>query len=282
MTLLMAKVRINDRRVYKTFKERAATLFAVLSGVLIFVDIPEKARLSVGFTAVLIVALLYVALWRWANDLQHISVDIEGSTVDIKVGNLFDEPGFKAISFNEFFDTIVDDRIISNASLNGIFINEQVGENLSALDEHIDHYNFDDDAVVERGIARSAGRTTRYKLGTICVYGEFLLTALTKFDKHDNASLTMPEYLGFLIAFWDQVNRVYAQRSVSAAIFGSGITRIKGHSNIAEEDLLKIMLWTFRISEMRFKYPAKLTIVIHPDKIDTINLLDIKSVRNGV
>ena len=278
----MAKVRINDRRVYKTFKERAATLFAVLSGVLIFVDIPEKARLSVGFTAVLIVALLYVALWRWANDLQHISVDIEGSTVDIKVGNLFDEPGFKAISFNEFFDTIVDDRIISNASLNGIFINEQVGENLSALDEHIDHYNFDDDAVVERGIARSAGRTTRYKLGTICVYGEFLLTALTKFDKHDNASLTMPEYLGFLIAFWDQVNRVYAQRSVSAAIFGSGITRIKGHSNIAEEDLLKIMLWTFRISEMRFKYPAKLTIVIHPDKIDTINLLDIKSVRNGV
>lgn len=278
----MAKVRINDRRVYKTFKERAATLFAVLSGMLIFVDIPEKARLSVGFAVVLIVALLYVALWRWANDLQHISVDIEGSTVDIKVGNIFDEPGFKAISFNEFFDTIVDDRIISKASLNGIFINEQVGDNLSTLDEHIDHYDFDDEAVVEKDVARSAGRTTRYKLGTICVYGEFLLTALTKFDKHDNASLTMPEYLGFLIAFWDQVNRVYAQRSVSAAIFGSGITRIKGHSNIAEEDLLKIMLWTFRISEMRFKYPAKLTIVIHPDKIDTINLLDIKSVRNGV
>jgi hypothetical protein len=33
---------------------------------------------------------------------------------------------------------------------------------------------------------------------------------------------------------------------------------------------------------MRFKYPAKLTIVIHKDKIDQINLLDIKSARNGV
>ena len=42
------------------------------------------------------------------------------------------------------------------------------------------------------------------------------------------------------------------------------------------------MLWTFRISEMRFKYPAKLTIIIHKDKIGQINLLDIKSVRNGV
>ena len=92
----------------------------------------------------------------------------------------------------------------------------------------------------------------------------------------------MPEYLEFLINFWDRVNNVYAQKSVSTTIFGSGITRINGHKNIADEDLLKIMLWTFRISEMRFKYPAKLTIVIHKDKIDQINLLDIKSVRNGV
>lgn len=92
----------------------------------------------------------------------------------------------------------------------------------------------------------------------------------------------MPEYLEFLVNFWDEVNKIYAQKNVSTTIFGSGITRIKGHKNISDEDLLKIMLWTFRISEMRFKYPAKLTIVISADKIEKINLLDIKSVRNGV
>lgn len=84
------------------------------------------------------------------------------------------------------------------------------------------------------------------------------------------------------INFWDKVNRVYAQKSVSTTIFGSGITRIKNHRNISDEDLLKIMLWTFRISEMRFKYPAKLTIVVHKDKIDQINLLDVRAVRNGL
>ncbi len=42
------------------------------------------------------------------------------------------------------------------------------------------------------------------------------------------------------------------------------------------------MLWTFRISEMRFKYPAKLTIVIHEEKINKINLFDIQTVKNGV
>jgi hypothetical protein len=65
-------------------------------------------------------------------------------------------------------------------------------------------------------------------------------------------------------------------------IFGSGITRIRGHKNIKDEGLLKIMLWTFRIGEMRFRYPAKLTIVIHSSRIDQINLLDIKSAKNGV
>lgn len=92
----------------------------------------------------------------------------------------------------------------------------------------------------------------------------------------------MPEYLEFLIKFWDKVNKVYAQKSVSVPIFGSGITRIKEHKNITDEELLKIMLWTFRISEMRFKHPAKLTIVIHEDKIDQISLLDLKLARNGL
>ena len=92
----------------------------------------------------------------------------------------------------------------------------------------------------------------------------------------------MPQYLEFLINFWDSVNRVYSQKSVSVPIFGSGITRIKEHKNINDEELLKIMLLTFRVSEMKFKYPAKLNIVIHKDKIAAINLLDIKAIENGI
>lgn len=92
----------------------------------------------------------------------------------------------------------------------------------------------------------------------------------------------MPEYLEFLISFWDKVNRVYTQKSVSVPIFGSGLTRIKGHKTIDEQDLLKIMLWTFRVSEMRFKHPAKLTIMIHEGKIDKVNLLELKTARNGL
>jgi hypothetical protein len=129
---------------------------------------------------------------------------------------------------------------------------------------------------------RAKGKKRRHQIGTICIYEDYLLTAFSKFDANNKAVLTMPEYLEFLINFWDKVNNVYGQKDVSTTIFGSGITRIKGHKTIGDEDLLKIMLWTFRISEMRFKYPARLTVVIHESKIGKINLLDIKSARNGV
>ena len=126
------------------------------------------------------------------------------------------------------------------------------------------------------------GKTKKYKLGTICILDEYLLVAFSKFDSKNQANLTMPEYLEFLINFWDNVNRVYSQKDVSVTIFGSGITRIKEHKNISDENLLKIMLWTFKISEMRFKYPAKLSIIIHEDKINSINLFDIKAIENGL
>ena len=181
--------------------------------------------------------------------MREINLTIEESTVVIKTGDIFKQEGLKVIAFNEYFDTQVDERIIAQASLNGKFIR---------------------------------GKKQKFEIGTICVYHDYILTALSKFNRHNEAYLTMPEYLGFLINFWDKVNRVYAQKSVSVPIFGSGLTRIKGHKIIDEQDLLKIMLWTFRISEMRFKHPAKLTIMIHEGKIDKVNLLELKTARNGL
>ena len=188
----------------------------------------------------------------------------------------------EVIAFNEYFDTQVDDVIISHNSLNGLYIDNYLAGSVSDLDHRISNHQFEEDELLEVNHKRKVGKTQKYSLGTIFVNNDYLLTAFSKFDDKNRAFLTMPDYLAFLINFWDKVNRIYAQKSVSVPIFGSGITRIKEHKNISDEDLLKIMLWTFRISEMRFKFPAKLTIVIHKDKIDKINLLDIKSARNGL
>ena len=278
----MAKVSFIDKRIVKKFLEITSAVSGTLSAVVLFVDIPVEWKLRAGWTFLILLTLTYLTIWVWSNNLNSINIDIEGSDVAIKVGDIFKQPGLKAIAINEYFDTQVDNKIISEGSLNGIFIKKHLDISASELDRHIENYTFDGSEILENKDDRKQGKKQKYKIGTICIYKDYLLTTFSKFDENNKALLTMPEYLEFLINFWDKVNNVYAQQSVSTTIFGSGITRIKGHKNIADEDLLKIMLWTFRISEMRFKYPAKLTIVIHKDKIDQINLLDIKSVKNGV
>ena len=275
------KVKITDRTVLREFLKNVSVISAFFTIAFIFIDIPAEYKTYSGLAVAFFFMLLYVGLWWRYNNLKKLNLIIDGSKVTVTAGDLFKQSGLKAIAFNEYFDTQVDDKIISKSSLNGIFIEKFSNRSLEDLNQIINDYQFEEGELLEGEIDR-LGKSKKYKLGTICVVDEFLLVAFSKFDKQNKAVLSMPEYLEFLINFWDSVNRVYSQKSVSVPIFGTGITRIKEHKNISDEELLKIMLWTFRISEMRFKYPAKLNIIIHESKIDSINLMDIKAVKNGI
>lgn len=278
----MLKVDFFDKKVRDEFFKYASGINAGIAAIVLFWEIPKECKSLAGFTWVAILIFIYFFIWYRANKLKSIDLSVDGSTVTIKTGDIFSERGLKAIAFNEYFDTQVDDMIIAHRSLNGIFITRKMSCSVMDLDKHIAQYTFAREDVADVNHGRLLGKKQKYELGTICVWDDYLLTAFSKFNEHNEARLTMPEYLSFLINFWDRVNRVYAQQSVSVPIFGSGITRIKEHKNINDEDLLKIMLWTFRISEMRFTHPAKLTIVVHKDKIDRINLFDLQSARNGL
>lgn len=276
------KVSIFDRQVRDSFLKIAAGIGAALSTFLLFVSIPDDRKLHSLVSFAVVLTVIYLVIWWRANSLKEVTIKIDGTSVTVKAADIFREKGLKAIAFNEYFDTIVDNKLISERSLNGIFLTSHLNGTIQELDAEIERHPFEEGEIVDQQVPRVAGKSVKFRLGTIFVKDDFLLTAMSKFDSSNRANLTMPEYLEFLIRFWDRVNKVYAQRTVVTPVFGSGITRIRGHRNISDEDLLKIMLWTFRISEMRFKYPAKLTIVIHKDKIDQVNLFDLNHLRNGV
>lgn len=281
----LSKVRFFDKRIWTTFWKFFSVISGALSFVYLFKIIPETDKnlnLCIGLSCLFILICTYASIWIYYNILTKIKVDIDGSEIVIKKGDLFKEDGLKVIGFNEYFDTKVDDLIIAHRSLNGIYINSKYKENTDDLDRHIAKYCESEDILDPNVYRKKGGKTVKYKLATIVVIEDYILTAFTKFDDENRANLTMTEYIDFLIKFWDRVNEIYAQRNISVPIFGSGITRIKEHKSITDEDLLKIMLWTFKISESRFKYPAKLIIVIHEDKINQINLLDIKSLAKGL
>ena len=271
------KVSIFDKDILKQFSNICATIIAILSAVLIFLDIPNQWRITSGVVYVVFLSVIYIFLWIRANRLRQIDIKIGITTVVIKSGDIFKEDGLKAIAFNEYFDTRVDDKIIAKKSLNGQFILNHI-DDVDKLNSDIESDDDLKNSIIGKGVKRKQGKTTKYKLGSsILINDEYILTAFSRFNKNNQAELTIQEYVNFLLTFWNEINRLYAQRSVTVPVFGSGITRFKnGFEDIDINELLRIMIWTFKVSKIKFAYPAKLTIIVHNDLLNQVNLYKLK------
>lgn len=116
---------------------------------MIFVDIPTENKLTLGIIFLIILFLLYFGIWFKSNNLSEINLDVEGSIVTVKVYDLFRQDGFKVIAFNEYFDTQVDDVIISHNSLNGLYIDNYLAGSVSDLDHRISNHQFEEDELLE-------------------------------------------------------------------------------------------------------------------------------------
>ncbi len=147
---------------------------------------------------------------------------------------------FKVIAFNEYFDTVVDDDIISRTSLNGLFIENELNASVEELDRYIEKDLSNRRIKIGKIVTRHKGKKVKYPIGTICKYNDFLITAFSKFDKDNKACLTMKEYIDFLMKFWEEIDRVYAGKSVSIPLLGSGITRFTENISISDQELKEL------------------------------------------
>nr|WP_243240408.1 macro domain-containing protein [Clostridium cibarium] len=195
--------------------------------------------------------------------------------MQIKVGDIFSQEGLKVIGVNEYFDNIVDNAIISKNSLHGRYIMNNY-ENTVNLDKEIEMDSHLMELKSGYNNERKIGKKQKYKLGSIFVDGEYLLTSFAKFDDKNRAYLYMNDYINFLLNFWNEIDIIYSGRSVTIPLFGSGITRFKEYDHITDQELLELLIWSFKLSRIKFKYPASATIIIHKDKADKINFTKLK------
>jgi Ca2+/Na+ antiporter len=255
----------------------------IVTCISIAISIPNEYKLWTLMIILFFFALIYVYLWVRANLLDERKLTINNSTVTIKVGDIFEESGLKVIAFNEYFDTKVDNKIISERTLNGIYLKTKI-QDVEALDQLIEqdeHVN-SDGVRVGYNETRSHGKKKRYKLGTIFQHDEYLLTAFSKFDKENRAYLHMHDYISFLLNFWNEVDIVYNGKSIVIPLLGSGLTRFKNYEMITDQELLELLIWSFKISKIKFTYPSTVSIVIHESKKDKVNFYKIKEQANGL
>lgn len=249
-------------------------------------------QISIKTTIILLIMfgifslVYYILMLVRANRLDKITLEYGESSIEIKLGDIFSEEykndeTFRIIAFNEYFDTIVDDNIISKRSINGKFILKEIPD-VAELDKRIASDLHLSKLISQVNSDRQYGKKTAYKLGAVYKYSEnVLFTAMTYFDDEDKAKLTVQEYIKSLMRMWDEVNTFYAGKTVVIPLLGNGITRID--SNVySSNQLLEIILWTFYLRKIKFRKPAKLIILLDEYTNKKINYYKIRSMFNGL
>lgn len=271
------KVSICDRQLWLNYLSIISLISAILSLVLLFVDIPKNVKnpCSIGMIAILVI--LFFVLWGRANYMQRVTLKINDSEVVIEKGDIFYGEGYRVIPFNEYFDTQVDNGLISSKTINGQFLQKN-STAIRYIENQIDNDSAANSNIVREISNRVPGKKKQYKLGTIVKYENYFIVAFSKFDDRNRAYLKMDEYISCLLHMWDECDRQYNGESITMPLLGSGITRFRCHKNITDQELLEMILWTFELSSIRFRYQSKLRIVLTDDSLKNINLYEIKRI----
>lgn len=241
----------------------------------------DKSRKIFLIIYVLFLTAAYIILWISANWKREIKLNINGNTVEIRKGDIFEEPVsvWKVINANEYFDTELGGKEspVSPSSLQGQYLKRFYGTETEELDECICEQL--SSVPGKKKSRRKRGKETGYPLGTIFCDtkngSRYLLTAFSRMDGDNRAYLSMKDYINFLMNFWEEIDKVYDGHSVAISLFGTGIARL-WRDNITHQELLELILWSFRNSHISLAYGAQIKILLYGDAAEKVKLYGLE------
>lgn len=200
--------------------------------------------------------------------------------VTVKEGDVLKERGIIVIPVNNYFDTIVDDVIISKKSVHGQFVLQYLAENPDV--EQLNKLISDD---LKKRYHRSTptnrtvGNPASWALGC-CADIEwkgniYVLFAFTNFDNENHASIHPAQVPNVLSKLTKHLSEIAADKPIYMPLFGTGLSRLgKSH----KRTLLFLLDCIEYMSVESVKIPAGVTIDIKALRKTDINLDDINSV----
>ena len=287
-----SKVNILDGVLWRNYLSVIGIVSSIVT-LISFFGTAQNMEISVIYIATIfiaILALIFIYMWWSANQQKYVRLRINNTEIRIREGNIFellekkpkDRRGeISIIGVNDYYDTIVDDRIIAKKTLHGQYI-ERIADagKLEQLEQAIetDEMINKEDNYVE-ATERTRGRKRRYSIGSLVEFEAYVLAAFTKFDENNKAFLTSEEYIEFWMRFWNNIDEIYAGRTINIPLMGAGITRFRSEK-LSKQELLEIMLWSLKISGFHNTYADKqINIIIYKTDINDIDFYHIQHNR---
>lgn len=207
------------------------------------------------FGVVLLLTMVYSCIYRKCR--KHIDINGKNYNIRIQEKDLFKMKDCKkVIPFDECFTTKVGDAPdeINPRSICGQYIAK-----CPIQDQEIQ--NLINTARLQPANTRSKYQNKiRYESGKVIQKNDYLLMAFAKLDENGSGVMTRKEYIDCLEQLWIDIDKYYGQRDVCIPILGSGVTRMEDTS-LTQQELLDIMIESYKLSTHKIKAPYKLYIV---------------------
>lgn len=194
--------------------------------------------------------------WCYINRRKIVSLIESNFSIQIEYGDIFEIlGGKKVIPFDECFTTKVGSMPseIKQDSVCGQYLSKHpiTDDEIQMLIGKME--------VKPAETPSKFGGQTRFESGTLLPREDYLLMAFVKLDQNGLGHLTYEEYLDSLDMLWEQIDRHYGTSDVYVPILGSRITRFD--QELTQQQLLDIMISSYRLSPKKIKTPCKLHIV---------------------
>lgn len=229
---------------FDSIKDKAAYIATVLNRLICF------------FVTWLISLFCYCL---YLKKRRHITIKGRNYAIKVKYGDLLKEKNCKrVINFDECYTSTIGIRPedIKKDSLCGRYLKNNSNLNIDQL-------------IKTAGIMPSNSKSkfqqkTKYKPGTIVANNDDLLMAFAPLDSDGRGRFdSIKEYLDCLATMWDELDKHYGQKDVCIPILGAGITRF-GTDSIStptQQELLDMIIWSYKLSPNKIKLPYKLRII---------------------
>ncbi len=261
-----------NRWIFEKFGNIVAVLATVFSIAIIYIQTGHQKTALVIFLVLIFVS--YVGVVIHACSKRSVTLKIRNTKIVIKEGDLFKETGVKVIPMNEYFDVDIKNGVVDPNSLHGQYIKKYSNKSPEVLYKDIvDALQSKKPRALDQ--ERPHGGQIAYNLGTIYddKQGYFLL-AYSRFDEENRAYLKTPDIIQCYTNLWNEIDIIRGTKSIAFPVLGAGgIVRFS--KDYTAQQLIELILWSFRISGIQLSKKSTLSIVVHKSLIHDIDFLKL-------
>ncbi len=261
------------KRILSSFLIIFGTLWLLIEPAALF--FPENLNLGwIGYLGLVSISLAFAFIKCFPRRSICKTLSSPDSTVEIKIGDLFDEPGHLVIGANDVFDTELGE-VIKPSSVQGQFLKRIYHNNQRKLDADIELAleKFKNIKTLEPN--KNRGKSWRYPIGTTIVLGSskkrYFWTAYGYMNNDLKVSSDADSIWNSLSNLWEEVRSKGHGEEISIPVVGADLAR----TNLPRMALIKLIIISFVAASKEEFISTKLTVIIYHKDLENIDFYEL-------